>query len=94
MTNVLELLALKNDKGISISPNPFYGKLYLKSDVALTNSRVVLLDNSGKEVFSQKLLNGKGTEVEIKNSNNGTYFIIVLENEQIVYSEKIVKGVY
>ena len=90
MTSVLEILAIENVKEISISPNPFQGKLIVKSDIALNNSKVVLFDNSGKEVLREINLNGNEVELDTQALENGKYFIFVLEKEEVLFSEKIV----
>jgi len=90
MTNVLEILVIKNDKSISISPNPFYEKLNLKANVALNNSKVILFDLSGMEVFREVNISGNEVELNTIELENGTYFIFVLENEQIVFSDKVI----
>lgn len=90
MTNVLEILTVENKKGISISPNPFHNQLILNSESILINSNIVLLNISGKEVLHKRQINGNKMEIDGSILENGTYFLLILENEHVIFSEKVV----
>lgn len=75
---------------IVVYPNPFFDCLYLKSQKNLSHSKMVLMDISGKVVLSDDHIDGFEFKIDTNSFENGIYFLFLLKDEQIVFSEKVI----
>ncbi len=79
-----------NKEEIKIYPNPSNGKLFIEGSDFIEGSELKICDVLGKELRSEKLKTEK-TELNIAELSNGIYFIKVMKNDKVVFTQKLIK---
>ena len=77
-------------KSITVFPNPCNEILNVELEVLNTQSKFIITDLLGKSVFQKTELQ-KQNSLNIAHLAEGAYFVSVFENNQLVYTQKIIK---
>lgn len=78
------------DKDISISPNPAFGRFTVNLKLALNSESVEIYNSLGQMINNSYLLSDKN-EIDISDQANGIYFINVYREGRLVTQKKIIK---
>ena len=80
-----------NGEKVWVYPNPFNGRLYVRSKDELSKGRVIVFDVMGRRVLEQAIT---GTEAEISTSHfsAGFYIIKIVEGNTVVHTQKLIKA--
>ncbi len=80
----------KSTSGVKVYPNP--SKHFITVELAQkseSNTVVELSDMSGKMLFKQDLINQKN-KIDLSHLARGTYIVSILQENQLLYSEKLI----
>ncbi|MCE3280108.1 MAG: Secretion system C-terminal sorting domain [Bacteroidetes bacterium] len=77
-------------KFIAVSPNPFSESTVLKVNKHLNNANLHVFNSEGKLVRSMNGISGETMTFHCENLPNGLYFIMIIENDQIITSRKVI----
>lgn len=82
---------VETSEKVWVYPNPFNGRLYVRSKDELSKGRVIVFDVMGRRVLVQAIT---GTEAEISTSHfsAGFYIIKIVEGNTIVHTQKLIKA--
>lgn len=82
---------VENGEKVWVYPNPFNGRLYVRSKDELSKGRVMVFDVMGRRVLEQAI---SGTETEISTSHfsAGFYIIKIVEGNTVVHTQKLIKA--
>ncbi|BAP33612.1 von Willebrand factor [Chryseobacterium sp. StRB126] len=81
------------ERRFSIYPNPTTGEFYVKGKNDFSkNVNVEIYDASGKHIPNKfELSEPASIKIDIKNFPTGTYLMNIIENKNIIISQKIIK---
>ncbi|UHO38678.1 T9SS type A sorting domain-containing protein [Chryseobacterium capnotolerans] len=81
------------ERRFSIYPNPTTGEFYIKGKKDFSkNVNVEIYDASGKRIPNKfELSEPASIKIDIKNFPTGTYLMNIIENKNIIISQKIIK---
>jgi hypothetical protein len=68
----------------SIYPNPSNGIVYIDTDADLSNASFTIVDVLGREVVVSSVATGSGARIDVSNLNEGTYVIVIKQDNSIV----------
>jgi len=74
-----------------IFPNPTLGELYLKINDVSENIKFQLFDETGKLIL-EKAIQDLNTLIDLKTVPRATYFLIIIKEELVLKTFKIVKN--
>ncbi|HTA62510.1 MAG TPA: PKD domain-containing protein [Bacteroidia bacterium] len=79
--------------GIDIStyPNPAFEFFFLQTKSLLENATVEIYDVIGRKISSQKITN-KLSLISLQNFVNGIYYVRVINNNAIIFEQKIIRA--
>ncbi len=73
-----------------LSPNPFSSTAVLRSPVPLHNATLCLFNSFGQSVGEINNVNGRSVSLQRKNLSSGMYFVLLLQDNKIVGTEKFI----
>ena len=81
----------ENDENfLSVSPNPTFGNLQLSIRNSQFHGEVIVYDSNGKYLFSKKI-EGENTELDLTRYAPGTYYLRVMDGQNVLKTFKVVK---
>ncbi len=85
-------LAVDNQIKINAFPNPVKNKLLIETEDINTKASILIYDLNGKLVLNEIInTNNSIEEIDVSTLMNGVYFIEINDEENIFYTEKIIK---
>lgn len=78
------------NSNINVFPNPNNGEFYLQLNTVNENVKLEI-ENSLGQLILKKAINDLNTKISLVNYPNGIYFIKIIEGNNIIRTEKIVK---
>ena len=75
---------------VSIYPNPAFEFFYLQTSSLLENATVEIYDVLGRKISSQKITD-KVSHISLQNFFNGIYYVRVINNNAIIFEQKIIR---
>lgn len=81
-----------NDKDtrFSILPNPMSGSSRLVSRQAMNEASIYLYNSAGQMVREIEKVSGEMIELQRENLPAGQYFINIIENQKVIYSDQLI----
>jgi hypothetical protein len=80
----------KNTVNLKISPNPSSGETTFYSVKSLKNANLLVYNSTGQVVKRRKNIFGLTFTLNCENLPNGLYFIVLLQDEIVVATDKLV----
>jgi predicted alpha/beta superfamily hydrolase len=85
--DLLSLNPFPANQNVKIGPNPFSDFLKINTNLKLENGRLEIDDVFGKSVYSGSLHNLE--KLDLKSLKNGLFFVKLIQNNQIIYTQKL-----
>jgi len=84
------ILKKEQNNLITISPNPFSSQTVLQTNNLFNNAILMIYNLQGKQLKQIKNIYGKSVSVDRDNLPAGLYFLQFMENNKIIFADKLI----